>query len=118
MHVYAHITYIYIYTYIERERARTTARVLGEKPMHVYVHITYVYMYTHIYIYIYIYILIYIYKFIYTYIHTYIDIAPCRARTPARVLGENWPLHDIAMHNIVWCMAYKRRVGGGAYIAQ
>jgi len=30
----------------------------------------------------------------------------------------SWPLHDIAIANIVWCMAYKRRVGGGAYIAK
>jgi len=30
-----------------------------------------------------------------------------------------WPLHDIAIPNIVCCMAYKRGVGGGgAYIAQ
>jgi len=25
----------------------------------------------------------------------------------------NEPLHDIAMHYIVWCMVYKRGVGGG-----
>ena len=31
---------------------------------------------------------------------------------------ESWPLHDIAITNIVWCIAYKGRVGGGAYIAQ
>ena len=24
-----------------------------------------------------------------------------------------WPLHDIAIPNIVWCMAYTREVGGG-----
>jgi len=29
-----------------------------------------------------------------------------------------WPLHDIAITNIVWCMPYKGSVGGGAYIAQ
>jgi len=29
-----------------------------------------------------------------------------------------WPIHDIAIINIIWCMAYKGRVGGGAYIAQ
>jgi len=29
-----------------------------------------------------------------------------------------WPLHDIAFTNIVWCMVYKRRVGGRAYIAR
>ena len=26
---------------------------------------------------------------------------------------EPWPLHDIAVANIVWCMAYTREVGGG-----
>jgi len=34
---------------------------------------------------------------------------------PARVV---WPLQDIAITNIVWCMAYTRGVGRGAYIAQ
>jgi len=29
-----------------------------------------------------------------------------------------WPLHSIAITNIVWCIAYERRVGGGAYLAQ
>jgi len=29
-----------------------------------------------------------------------------------------WPLHDIAMANIVWRMAYTRGVGGRSYIAQ
>jgi len=29
-----------------------------------------------------------------------------------------WPLHGIAITNVVWCMAYKRGVGGGSYIAQ
>jgi len=24
-----------------------------------------------------------------------------------------WPLHDIVIANIVWCMAYKREVVGG-----
>ena len=28
-----------------------------------------------------------------------------------------WLLHDIAITNIVWCMAYTKGVGGGAYIA-
>jgi len=30
----------------------------------------------------------------------------------------SWPLHDIAITNSVWCTAYTRGVGGGAYIAQ
>jgi len=29
-----------------------------------------------------------------------------------------WSLHDIAIANIVWCMAFKGGVGGGACIAQ
>jgi len=29
-----------------------------------------------------------------------------------------WPLHGIAITNIVWCMAYKSGVGGVSYIAQ
>ena len=29
-----------------------------------------------------------------------------------------WLLHDIAITNIVWCIAYKGGVGGGVYIAQ
>jgi len=31
---------------------------------------------------------------------------------------EVWPLHDIAIANIVGCIAYTRWVGGGAYIAK
>jgi len=27
--------------------------------------------------------------------------------------GGVWPLHDVVTINIVWCMAYKRRVGAG-----
>ena len=34
------------------------------------------------------------------------------------LLTATWPLHDIAITNIVWCTAYKRGVGGGSYIAQ
>ena len=29
-----------------------------------------------------------------------------------------WPLHDIAIANIVWCMAYIRGSGWGLYVAQ
>jgi len=29
-----------------------------------------------------------------------------------------WPLHNIVMANIVWCVAYKRGVEEGSYIAQ
>jgi len=31
---------------------------------------------------------------------------------------RTWPLHDIVITNIVWCMAYKGRVGGRSYSAQ
>jgi len=27
--------------------------------------------------------------------------------------GKGWPSHDIVITNIVWCIAYKRSVGGG-----
>jgi len=30
----------------------------------------------------------------------------------------NWPVHDIAITNIVWCMAYQKGVEGASYIAQ
>jgi len=29
-----------------------------------------------------------------------------------------WPLHDIVITNVVWCVAYKRDAEGGSYIAQ
>jgi len=59
-------------------------------------------------------------------------VAPCGGegeRSPAKgavlrdeaVLRQHagyWPLHDIAIISIVWYMAYKRGVGGGAYIAR
>jgi len=32
--------------------------------------------------------------------------------------GTSWHLHDIAIANIVWCMAFKGGVGGGACIAR
>jgi len=28
------------------------------------------------------------------------------------------PLHDVTITTVVWCMAYKRGVGAGAYIAK
>ena len=34
------------------------------------------------------------------------------------VCRSSQPLHDIAITNIVWCMAYKKDVGRRAYIAQ
>jgi len=38
------------------------------------------------------------------------------ARAPSLVVI--WPLHNIAITNSVWCMAYTGGVGWGAYIAQ
>ena len=38
-----------------------------------------------------------------------------RRRDPMAALRAGsppWPLHDIAVSNFVWCMAYKRGVGG------
>ena len=35
-----------------------------------------------------------------------------------RPATPTWPLHDIAITNIVWFTAYKRGVGKRAYIAQ
>jgi len=29
-----------------------------------------------------------------------------------------WPLQDIAITNIVWCVAYERGVGRGSYTAE
>jgi len=31
--------------------------------------------------------------------------------------GWIWPLHDIVITNIVWWVAYKREIDGGAHIA-
>ena len=36
----------------------------------------------------------------------------------ARRLQLVWPLHDIIITNIIWCMSYKREVEGGLYIAR
>jgi len=30
---------------------------------------------------------------------------------------RGWPLHDIVITNIVWCMPYKREVEEGSYLA-
>jgi len=35
-----------------------------------------------------------------------------------RAAPAAWPYLEIAMTNLVWCMAHKRWVGGGSYIAQ
>ena len=40
------------------------------------------------------------------------------ARICIHTYPPSWPLQDIAITNIVWWMAYKRGVAGGAYIAQ
>jgi len=71
----------------------------------------------YIYIYIYIHIYLYIYVFIYLYIYIYTQWSQIEltkrdneafAMTTQVLLG--WPSHDIAITNIVCCMAYKRGV--------
>jgi len=44
------------------------------------------------------------------------DVTPFMLRRVNELTG--WPLHDIAITNIVWFAAYKRGVGKRAYIAQ
>jgi len=39
-------------------------------------------------------------------------------RESERDPGVSWPSQDIAMANIVWCMAYTRGAGGVSNIAQ
>jgi len=36
---------------------------------------------------------------------------------PIPVVFAIWPLHDIVITSIIWCMAYKGTVGGRSYIA-
>jgi len=31
---------------------------------------------------------------------------------------DSWPMHNIAVTKIVWCMAYKKKAEEGSYIAQ
>jgi len=43
---------------------------------------------------------------------------PCEASGSPEVhpkppLSVRWPLDDIAITNIVWCMAHNRNIGGG-----
>ena len=57
----------------------------------------------------------YIYN-IYTYIHISRRTRPSWSARASTV--RTWPLHDIVITNIVWCMAYKGRVGGRSYSAQ
>ena len=42
--------------------------------------------------------------------HVYVPTYPSTPST--------WPLHDIAITNIVWCMAHKRGVGGRSCVSQ
>jgi len=71
---------------------------------------------------------IYIYTYIYIlYIYIYICFLNNCSRAPRnsltwphrrRELASDWPLHDIAITNIVWCTAYKRGVRRAVHIAQ
>jgi len=36
----------------------------------------------------------------------------------AATVPASWPLQDIVITNIVWCMAYRREAWGGSFIAQ
>jgi len=60
--------------------------------------------------YIYICIYIYIYTHIINVIHIFV---PGTGGLRALERVEYWPLHDIVLTNIVWCIAYKREVGSG-----
>jgi len=78
----------------------------------------YVYTYTHTYIHIYIYVYIHIYIYIYIRIHTYTyhRVHPAPRSQPAELASFNesiWRLRDIVITNIVWCIAYKRKVARG-----
>ena len=43
--------------------------------------------------------------YIYMYLSIYLDLyLSIYLQAP----GSGWPLHDVAITNIVWCMAYKR----------
>jgi len=50
---------------------------------------------------------------------TGIPVSPTGIVQAATVASElrlsAWPLHDIVITNIVWCMAYKITFGGGVY---
>ena len=58
------------------------------------------------------------YVYIYTYISIYVAIHLCACiyRSPRLAPrldpADSWPLQDIVITNIVWCVAYKGRVGG------
>jgi len=59
---------------------------------------------------------------LYTHLNTYVYISMYMGvpfyEASLRSRGPVWPLHKIAITNMVWCVAYNRRVGGGAYLAQ
>jgi len=58
-----------------------------------------------------------IYIYIYVLLPWHLSLVMPLARAPALAVGT-WLLHDMAITNIVWCMAYNRGVGGRLYIAQ
>ena len=88
---------MYIYKYsahrllLQRRRQRSSC---GLTPVYIYTHI-HIYGYVHIYKHIYIHVC--------TNENVYINCLP--------ITSPTWPLHDIAITNIVWCMAHKREVG-------
>jgi len=58
---------------------------------------------------------IYIYIYIYTYI--YMDTHACTVFDAIFVYYTGWPLHDIAITNIVWHVMQYRMVRGKLYCA-
>jgi len=57
---------------------------------------------------------IYMWVCVYMYIVIYMNVI-CSFRLVYIIYegGAPWPLHDIVITNIVWCLAYKRAVGRG-----
>ena len=58
-----------------------------------------------------------LYRYIYRSIHIYVTSIPLSlslylSAAPS-LPAAPWPSHDIAIANIVWCMAFKGGVGGG-----
>ena len=66
------------------------------------------------------YVYIYISVSISGYVHRFAGRAVDCAMTTVPMLGSklSWPLHEIAITDIVWYVAHAGEVGGGAYIAQ
>jgi len=64
------------------------------------------------------YIYLSIYLSIFIYIYSSVGLSPRRRGRRLEPTSAAWPSQDIAMANIVWCMAYTRGAGGVSNIAQ